>query len=262
MSELPKRVLVAFIFGPVILAGLWLGGWFLFALSVAVSFGILVEFKRVTAIKLPLFEYCIIFLLSVFWLLGVAIKYNLSTELFIGSVLILLMSELLFHKIDGSLERLSIALFLFVYSGVLLSSFVFVRHFGRFWAILPCAMVWTVDTFAYWGGSLIGKHKLAPKVSPNKTIEGFFCGFLSGFVVGWIALQFYPNENHFAVWIVALIAGIVGQLGDLFESKLKREFGVKDMSSLIPGHGGVWDRMDSLLWVYPLTWLMLVLWDI
>jgi len=262
MSEFLKRILVALIFGPVILAGLWLGEWFLFALSVAVSFGLIVEFKRVTAIKLPLFEYCIIFLLSVFWLLGVAIRYNLSTELLISSVLILFLSELLFQKINGSLERLSIALFLFVYSGILLSSFVFVRHFGRFWAILPVAMVWTVDTFAYWGGSLMGKRKLAPNVSPNKTIEGFFCGFLSGFVVGWIALRLYPEMNSLAVWFLAFIAGIVGQLGDLFESKLKRQFGIKDMSSLIPGHGGLWDRMDSLLWVYPLTWLMLVLLNI
>ena len=256
MRELPKRIISALIFGPIVLVGLYLGGWFLFAIVVACSYGLLTEFRKTTG-KISNLEFWVLFLLMALWHFAAEIDYPMMNELFISSALILFLIELGGKRIDFTIEKNSLVLFLFFYCGVLPSSFILVRKFGIFWAILPTVMVWIVDTFAYWGGSLTGKHHLAEKISPHKTIEGFFWGLLSGIAVAFGTIAIFPKENRLPIWILVFITGIVGQLGDLFESKIKRQLGVKDMGSIMPGHGGVWDRTDSLLWVYPITYLAL-----
>ena len=104
----------------------------------------------------------------------------------------------------------------------------------------------------------MGKRKLAPEISPKKTIAGFFCGFASAIATAIIVLILWRSAPKILVFLIAINAGIVGQLGDLFESKVKRYFGVKDTGYIFPGHGGVWDRTDSLLWVYPVTLMILL----
>lgn len=160
----------------------------------------------------------------------------------------------------------------FWYIGALFSSFVLLRgmqgriRVGGFaeadrgaWIMLFVAVcVWSTDSFAYFIGKSIGKHKLVPKLSPGKTQEGFIGGLVGGVIAGaifghWIGLAWSHGM------IVGCIAGAVGPLGDLFESGLKRELLIKDFGSLIPGHGGALDRFDSLLFVAPLACLYLVL---
>ncbi len=105
------------------------------------------------------------------------------------------------------------------------------------------------DTFAYYTGKNFGKRPLAPKVSPNKTVEGF-AGGVVGAIVGALASKLFllPVTVLWADMIVlGLIAGLLGPMGDLLESSVKRKTGVKDSGNLIPGHGGVWDRLDSLM---------------
>ncbi|MCD6595404.1 phosphatidate cytidylyltransferase [bacterium] len=257
MRELPKRIISALVFGPIVLAGLYFGGWFLFVLVIACSYGLLTEFRKVAHQNISNPEFWTILFLSVLWIFAATIHYPMMVELFIASVLILFLIELGVNKIDGTIEKNSLILFLFFYCGIMPSSFILVRNFGIFWGLLPVIMVWIVDTFAYWGGTLTGKHRLAEKLSPNKTIEGFFWGLLSGVGVAYGTILLFPNQNHLCIWLFVFITGIVGQLGDLFESKIKRQLDVKDMSSIMPGHGGIWDRTDSLLWVYPMTWLVL-----
>ena len=108
----------------------------------------------------------------------------------------------------------------------------------------------TTDTFAYIGGSLLGKHKLAPTISPNKTIEGSIIGSLMGTMMG---SAFYYNiidkSNLWLVILISFILTILAQIGDLFFSSIKRSYKIKDFSNLIPGHGGVLDRLDSVLFV-------------
>ena len=107
-------------------------------------------------------------------------------------------------------------------------------------------------------GSRFGKHKLAPTVSPNKTVEGFIGGFVGAYLVAFIFKVFWLTDVpdwHF-VAIGALI-GLFGQLGDLVESLWKRSLGIKDSSAIIPGHGGVLDRFDSLLFAAPVLYLYL-----
>lgn len=118
------------------------------------------------------------------------------------------------------------------------------------------ATIWMCDTAAYFGGKAMGKHKLFVRVSPNKTWEGAVWGFAIAVVTMLVAQHFFlPYLKFHQAVIIGVIIGTIGQLGDLVESLFKRDAGVKDSSSLIPGHGGVFDRFDSLLFVAPILYL-------
>ncbi|TDO72702.1 phosphatidate cytidylyltransferase [Flavobacterium chryseum] len=123
-------------------------------------------------------------------------------------------------------------------------------------------LIWTNDTFAYLVGKSIGKHKLFERISPKKTIEGFLGGVVFAALAGFLISKFYirPNpefsEQSILIWmIIALIVSIFGTIGDLIESKFKRVAGVKDSGSIMPGHGGVLDRLDSVIFVAPVIYL-------
>ncbi|MCF2620823.1 phosphatidate cytidylyltransferase [Collinsella tanakaei] len=140
-----------------------------------------------------------------------------------------------------------------IYTGFMLSSIVLLRDSidGFPGALLPigvCASLWVSDSFAYLVGSRFGKHKMVPKISPHKSWEGFFGG-LFGSVIIWLILLvtgLYRIDLAFAV-ITGLAVAILGVFGDLLESRIKRGVGVKDSGNLIPGHGGMLDRSDSLI---------------
>lgn len=124
---------------------------------------------------------------------------------------------------------------------------------GNLWLLTALTMVWAADSGAYFAGRAFGKHKLAPRVSPNKTIEGLLGGMVAGIVVacafGWLAgltLAHVPQ-----LMLVSAIAVLASVLGDLFESLLKRHAGAKDSGAVIPGHGGVLDRIDGVLAALP-----------
>lgn len=125
---------------------------------------------------------------------------------------------------------------------------------GHRWLLTALGVVWAADTGAYFSGRKFGKHKLAPRVSPNKTIEGLAGGVIAGVLVGvgatyWLADA--PVAQLPAVALVALAAVLFSVIGDLFESLLKRHAGVKDSGHLIPGHGGILDRVDGVLAALP-----------
>ena len=126
---------------------------------------------------------------------------------------------------------------------------------------LGCVSTWVCDSAALFGGSAFGKHKLAPHISPKKTVEGALCGALASLVAGAL-LSLAPFMREFSLPLCvcgALLASTLGQLGDLAESLLKRMIGIKDFSNLIPGHGGIFDRADSLLFSIPTAYLCLLL---
>ncbi len=114
-------------------------------------------------------------------------------------------------------------------------------------------MVWANDILAFIGGKSMGKHQLAPKISPNKTVEGFIWGFLGCFIalaLGMAILPDYPLSLKLSIPFAALV-GIFGPAGDLAESKLKRICDIKDSSGMMPGHGGLYDRFDAILFAAP-----------
>lgn len=130
-----------------------------------------------------------------------------------------------------------------------------------FWMVMfVMTIIWATDVGAYLMGMRFGKNKLAPIISPNKSIEGAIGGILTAVVVAIIYLQFYNPLNlsiPVAILLVVL-SSIIGQLGDLTESAYKRYFGVKDSGKILPGHGGILDRFDSTLFVMPLFQIVLL----
>jgi phosphatidate cytidylyltransferase len=117
------------------------------------------------------------------------------------------------------------------------------------------AIVWGTDTAAYFVGKNFGGPKLAPKISPNKTWSGLFGGIFISMVLGLIGGLFFEGSIKFFIFFGGLLA-IIEQIGDLFESKVKRIFNVKDSGTIIPGHGGILDRVDGLLFVIPMVFLV------
>ncbi len=123
-------------------------------------------------------------------------------------------------------------------------------------------LIWTNDTFAYIVGKSIGRTKLFEKISPKKTIEGFLGGIVFAVLAGYLISKYYIkakpefSEKSILIWTsIALIVGVMGTIGDLIESKFKRVAGVKDSGSIMPGHGGILDRLDSVIFVAPIIFL-------
>ncbi len=131
----------------------------------------------------------------------------------------------------------------------------------RAYLLLPFILSFACDTFAYFAGMTLGKHKLAPKVSPKKTIEGSVGGLagnvLCGLLFVWVMDRFFGGcvIGYGPMAALALLCGVVAQIGDLSFSLIKREFGIKDYGRLFLAHGGVLDRFDSVLFVAPLNWI-------
>lgn len=126
--------------------------------------------------------------------------------------------------------------------------------------VLACFSTWVCDSFALFGGKRFGKHRVAPDVSPNKTVEGCVCGFLSSIITGIIIYYVPVLCDGIPLWLCVVtcaFASTMGQIGDLAESLIKRMIGVKDFSNLIPGHGGMFDRADSLMFSIPSAYICL-----
>ncbi|MCK8624023.1 phosphatidate cytidylyltransferase [Apilactobacillus xinyiensis] len=135
--------------------------------------------------------------------------------------------------------------------------FIAARNAGLSILFYALLIVWMTDSGAYLIGRKIGKHKLAPNVSPNKTWEGSIGGSIIATIVGvlWICIYPIAGFNIFEILVITIILSIAGQFGDLVESALKRYYRVKDSGKILPGHGGILDRFDSLIFILPLLHL-------
>lgn len=164
------------------------------------------------------------------------------------------------NKLEGSFSRFSAVMWIILYCGV---SFGFALRIhtlpnGKYLLPVLAVLIWVTDSFAYFIGMAIGKHRGYFKASPKKSIEGFIGGFVFCLIFAVLAHYLMPDKINtpFAI-IMALVVGIIGQYGDLFESIIKRHFEVKDSSNLIPGHGGVLDRFDSFILSAPVFYIIL-----
>ena len=175
--------------------------------------------------------------------------YNLTLII----VLLVLMREL-FRNRGSAIYNIGATFIGIFYIGLCLSSLIEIRQFyaaydtlyqrGAYLIISVMATIWVCDSAAFFGGTALGKHKLFPRVSPNKSWEGAIFGFIFSIIAMLSArvliLEFLSQTD---VIIIGMIVGTIGQLGDLAESLIKRDAGVKDSSNLIPGHGGIFDRL-------------------
>lgn len=162
-----------------------------------------------------------------------------------------------------TLGQMSAAFFAGVVIPMLLSTFVLMRDLphAKFYLLLPFVSAFTSDAFALFAGMAFGKHKLAPVLSPKKTIEGSIGGF-AGSVLCCILYGIVLNAafgayaNYAGLVLYGLLGSLISQLGDLSFSYIKREFGIKDYGHLMPGHGGVLDRFDSVIFCAPMTYIL------
>lgn len=143
-----------------------------------------------------------------------------------------------------------------IYFGLLLNHFVALRNLpaGLQWLLLGLLLTWITDTGAYFSGRGLGKHKLWPRHSPKKTWEGAIGGWLVGTAAGALLGPWLVGQSPWAGAALGGLVCLVAPFGDLAESMVKRQMGAKDSGHLIPGHGGMWDRIDSLLFVIPVVY--------
>lgn len=198
---------------------------------------------------------------------GLFILCNLSYTIKTNDILILLATLLvsvkaiffLFDKKNKPVDSLSKYVYLIGYlilPFVLITKIPFVENSYNPNIILSIfILIWVNDTFAFLVGKTFGKHKLFEKVSPKKTIEGFVGGFIFSIVAGIILAQFLMLQSYIHWIFIAVLASVFGTLGDLVESKFKRIANVKDSGTIMPGHGGVLDRLDSIIFVAPIVFL-------
>ncbi len=180
------------------------------------------------------------------------------------TIVIVIVAALLWDFLRGKSEkrlpRVAMTLAALLYSGLPPAFIILIRTLpdGLLWMFLIFALTWGTDTFAYLGGRMWGKHLLAPTISPKKTIEGAVVGVIGGFLLGLITIIASQKVMPVLILLV-LIAPPLAVMGDLFESRLKRYFHVGDSHlsgfNIIPGHGGVLDRTDALIWVVTLFYV-------
>jgi phosphatidate cytidylyltransferase len=162
------------------------------------------------------------------------------------------------------------SLFVIFYVGLMLSTLVPLRFSPaveedlsaaipqRYILVLLFGVIWAGDACAYFVGRGLGRHHLFPKISPKKTVEGSLGGLAGSMLLAWALGRWWHTSNIWIVMLLAALAAVAGQAGDLVESALKRSADLKDSGALLPGHGGLLDRIDSLIFAAPVVWLVLV----
>ncbi|MCX5801165.1 MAG: phosphatidate cytidylyltransferase [Candidatus Eisenbacteria bacterium] len=193
-----------------------------------------------------------------------------SNFLLTAVLILIAILELFREGGNFSVTHMAVTIFGVFYVGWLGTHLVFLRELplrigqpyseGARYVLLPFFLAWSSDTAAYLAGRFFGKTKLMPRISPNKSLEGSAGALIASPFVAWVAkVTFAPFLTTVDVVALGLICGVASQLGDLVESMIKREASVKDASSVIPGHGGLLDRFDSLLFAAPAVYYYLAI---
>jgi phosphatidate cytidylyltransferase len=293
-SVFKVRALSAIVFVLIMLAGLLFNNWSYFALFLVIQLGCLFEYQKLMRAIFPSYAQISkvhqwgVLVVGLLMMMSLApADLTLPTPLlqklpvayqgvglrWIGLkampiALVLMMVADVFTR-KAEIKNLAISFFGFIYISISLSLFYAMR--GMFLSspmsmffpnvelmvpILVIVTVWVNDTMAYLVGSFIGRTPISP-ISPKKTWEGTIAGvILSVVILSIVAGQYIPISAKY-LYLITFVASVMGNLGDLFESKLKRLAGVKDSGSMMPGHGGFLDRFDSVLFAGPFVWLLL-----
>lgn len=249
MTELQKRVGVSVIFIPLLLVALWLGGIPLLAMFAVVNLGGMMEYVTMMRQKGLMLSWLwislgfVAYVAFVFWR---GLELPMIWILMAGMIVEALFS---WHE-ETSVPRLFATGYGLLYTALLPALIVRIGldYIGQPILLSLIIMIWIVDSVAYFIGMSFGKHRNVTRVSPRKSVEGFLAGVLVPFIVVFILyVSRWEVVDYRIMLMIAFAAGFFGQLGDLAESMLKRYCGVKDSSRLIPGHGGILDRTDSIL---------------
>jgi phosphatidate cytidylyltransferase len=263
LTELTKRILFAMVGGPIFIAVTWLGGYYFATLMLIL--GLLIQHEMVKLMDLQGFRpnAWIAYFSLVLLMLGVLFPDWLSMS-FMGVAVLQIAVDTL-DRGHRQMYRTMSTFYCTLYPALGILSFVAIREMGPdpahgfLFMLILLFMIWGNDTLAFFVGKNIGRHLMAQHLSPKKTWEGFVGGFIGSALGLWAATSAIILEGfHWgSLWPLILVISIVGPIGDLAASKLKRAAGVKDTSNLFPGHGGVLDRFDSLLLAAPVLFLYL-----
>ncbi|MGD9489912.1 MAG: phosphatidate cytidylyltransferase [Calditrichaceae bacterium] len=273
MKEFLTRVAVAIVGIPLLIFLIWEGGVYFLGLMVLIASVGQWELYRLTQAKTTNAQNIlgIITTLAILQQVHFGVN-NYGVSFLILMVLIIFASEM-FRNNGSPLMNISATFLGIVYPGLFVASMLFLRNHiddiipgtpvnsAALFILAMFVSVWICDTFAYLFGKKFGKHKLFERVSPKKSIEGGIAGLIGGIltflVITWTGILKLPIELSLASGI---IVGVAGQLGDLVESWFKRDAKIKDSSNLLPGHGGMLDRFDSLLFISPLFLIIYLVW--
>jgi len=261
-----KRTITAFVLIGLVLAALkWLPEtWFAVATAIII-FMLMLEW--LTLLKVTKNVHVLIylgvmlmgFILFIFSPLGLVMSLNVL--FWLGVVFFIFRYQLFirFWK-QRVIYKVFIGIFMFALCWIGLNVIRIGSH-GEAYVLILLLIIWGADTAAYFCGRFVGKHKLAPMISPGKTIEGLVGGLIAAVVIAAIAgwCMALPLITWLGFIVLGLITGMVSVVGDLFESMVKRQAGVKDSGNLLPGHGGLLDRLDSLVPAAPIFALGLIL---
>ncbi len=252
----------------VILAGLiYLGGDFLFAGTLLISLIGLFEFYRAIGIEKKYPGYVGYLTLIVYYLLLRFEVPFISIMLLWMTALFALLIHYVFTYPKVNIQEVALSFFGIFYVGVMLSHIYLLRMLplGIYlvWIIFICS--WGCDTCAYCAGRLFGKHKMSPVLSPNKTVEGAIGGLLGVFLITALFCFILKDTlgihttHIFGLSAVAAVAGFASMIGDLAASAIKRTYDIKDYGNLIPGHGGILDRFDSVIITAPIVYYLITI---
>lgn len=270
------RVITSVIGIPVVLVFVWFGGWWAFAAATIVAVLATYELHNMMVHEGYHPLMLVSLALSVLFLVAAMLPQQRLALLEIGLGTALLVSfPLLFFrkKLDGAMVDWSLTLAMAIYLGWPLSFFPLLRGFdavalhgwqlllprGAWWLLAVLFGVWGFDTGAFFTGRFLGRHKLAPRISPGKTWEGVLGGMILAitaallFTVGPLGLPWY------LAILLGFLIGVAATIGDLAESLIKRQTHVKDSGQFIPGHGGILDRVDSLLFAVVVVYVFALL---
>ncbi|AQS59353.1 phosphatidate cytidylyltransferase [Desulforamulus ferrireducens] len=251
------RVLSALVGIPVIVLSAWYGSWVLWLLV----FGLFLLSAREMAVILKgLNLNPSVWLIQVGGLIIFTSAYLYKDEYIGPTIILLLIANLLMMAFQYP-DRGPLDTFGNLTALLYLGNFIFFYltrglENGFVWLLLLLTATWASDTFAYFVGRAFGKHKLAPLLSPKKTVEGAIGGVLGAALTALVFVQLVPGLPLWPVVLLGALIGLAALLGDLVESALKRQAGVKDSGNIIPGHGGMLDRFDSLLFTAPLVYYL------
>jgi len=262
VSELANRVLVAAVLAPLVVGAVYVGGWWTVAVAVVVTTVSLHELYAMTRPLRPIVlagqAGAVAMVVGAHWH---GVDWALAPIPVLVIVTFLLAAGVSMR--ESATVSVAVTVFTAIYVGLGIAFLVLLRDVGGsrvgFNVLLAVLLgTWASDIFAFFGGRLFGRHKLAPAISPSKTVEGFVCGFIfSALTVWWTLYAEQRRIDHVDAAVVGLAVAFAAPFGDLFESFLKRDLGFKDSGSLLGGHGGLLDRIDALLFAGPAAFVAL-----
>lgn len=230
--------------------------------SLAILFGLF--------LVIGVYEFCKMTFINIYAGIAIAcISYyflwdqndKLISKIIISCISIIISIKLLFYLFNSNKKGFKTITRYLLLIGYIIIPFILVNYitigeknkYNEKILITILILIWTNDTFAYLVGKNFGRNKLSPSVSPKKTVEGFIGGILFTIICSVLLSKFYIESRNLYIWIIiAIIVSVFSTLGDLIQSKFKRVAGIKDSGRIMPGHGGILDRLDSIIFVIPI----------